>query len=154
MNKEHLDGLIRHINNVRENCELLGNRLFSNNQEDLGLELIANSFIHDNSKFSGIEWLYLNQETKDSNKQLFDMAIKQHTTTNNHHPEAWSSIFDMPQVYLAEFVCDCKARSEEFGSDINEWMRKRATEKFGFSRKSRVYRDIMRYLGMLLEQWS
>ncbi|SVC81897.1 uncharacterized protein METZ01_LOCUS334751, partial [marine metagenome] len=60
---KHLKSLIRHIDNVRASCLLLGERLIENDKDELGLQLIANGHIHDASKFYGIEWEYLRDET-------------------------------------------------------------------------------------------
>ena len=50
--------LARHIDNVRNYCNILGQRLAENGEAGLGHGLIANGYIHDNSKFHGVEWLY------------------------------------------------------------------------------------------------
>ncbi len=159
MDDKRLSNLLRHIGNVRHDCELLGTKLISQGEEQLGLTLIANGQIHDFSKFFGIEYLHLNgsdwpqASTSEQGRVMFSAAITQHVTTNPHHPEYWvGGIKEMPQVYLAEFVCDCHARSSEQGTDITEWMREKATERFGFTTRSLVYGDIRRYLELLLEK--
>lgn len=149
---KRLDKLLRHIKNVQENCILLGESLIHDGKQDLGIELIANAMIHDNSKFSGIEWLYLNCETKETSPELFKAALMQHNTTNLHHPEAHvGGIQAMPPVYLAEMCADWKARSEEFGSDIWNWVKGPAAEKYGYTTSSRVYKDIKGFLEIILE---
>ena len=101
--------ITRHIRNVEDNCFLLGEKLILNGEVDLGKQLIANGYVHDSSKFSGIEFefLSLNNPQEENTKLKMKLAIHQHQTTNPHHPEFWSGgIKDMPDVYLAEFVCD------------------------------------------------
>ena len=149
--KAKLKNLTRHISNVRENCLLLGERLIDMGEQDFALHLIANGHIHDHSKFFGIEWEYLNPHAFEHNKVEADCAIKQHITTNFHHPEAWGGIENMPRIYLAEMVCDWAARSQEFGGDVREWVKDKATKKFNFNSKGKVYKEIKFFLDLLLD---
>lgn len=149
---EKIRAIARHIRNVEDNCLLLGEKLIGQGEIDLGHKLIANGYVHDASKFHGIEFEYLSVSPSDeeSAKLKLKLAIHHHNTTNFHHPEAWSGgIRDMPDVYLAELCCDIKARSEEFGTDLREWIDKTATEKWHFMKEDRVYKDIMRYVDIL-----
>src|SRR5712671_1729606 len=57
--EEHLDNLVRHIELVREAGLLLGKRLMRQGEEEFGRLLIARVFVHDASKFYGVEWKYL-----------------------------------------------------------------------------------------------
>lgn len=75
--EEHLDNLVRHIELVRSATLLLGKRLIAKGQTDFGRILIANGFMHDVSKFSGIEWDYLHAG-KDVPKDKLEMAIENH----------------------------------------------------------------------------
>jgi hypothetical protein len=152
MSNKKLENLIRHINNVQDATQRLGEYLIENNEEDLGLKLIANGRIHDNSKFKGIEWDYLHADMKEEKPELFKLAAKQHIETNPHHPEYWiGGIKAMHEVYVAEMVCDWYARSIEFGDNVWEWAKDRAAEKYGYSTSSPIYREIKRYLENLLE---
>ena len=58
----------------------------------------------------------------------------------------------MPQVYIAEMVCDCTARSGEFGSDVRQWFITNATEKYNFKMEDEVGQKIIYFLDMLLEK--
>ncbi len=148
---KHIENVLRHIDNVRRDCELLGNRLIDNGEFQLGLDLISLGLIHDYSKLKNqCEFLYL----RDSwyGKPEFFAAFKSHITTNRHHPEAWNGIEEMPRVYVAEMVCDWKARSSEFGSDVMAWVKQQATEKFNFSKQGRVYKEIKEFFGILLDR--
>jgi len=154
---KRLDNLVRHVENVRDDCYLLGNRLIEANEEDFGLRLIANGRIHDISKFSGIEWEYLNdgafpRPDADPDTDMFKVALRQHIKTNMHHPEYFDGIKNMPSIYIAEMVVDWKARSNEQGTDLLEWVRDKATSKFKFTVKSRIYKDIKRFAELLLEK--
>ena len=144
--------LVRHIRNVQDECGLLAERLIEQGKKDLARALLANSMLHDNSKFRGAEWDYLGEETKINSPEQFKAAVKQHQFTNQHHPEYWGGIQEMPDVYVAEMVCDWKARSGEFGTDLRDWVKTKATKRWGFTTHGRVYRVIKEYLDLLLDQ--
>jgi len=145
--------LLRHIDGVRDNCFLLAERLMDNNEVEFGHMLIANGYCHDQSKFYGIEWLYLNDETLHSYPELFDAAQRQHVATNLHHPEAWlEGIHKMDRLHLAEMVCDWSARSAEFGKDLRDWIKTQGAKKFDFKVQSLVYREIKDLVDMLLDK--
>lgn len=138
---KHLADVQRHIQNVRDNCDLLGQRLIERGEPDTGLYLIGQGLIHDVSKITcAIEFKYLRPAFFGTDQ--FRLAFQNHVGLNPHHPEAWQGIDDMPRRYQAEMVCDWKARSSEFGNDLMEWIKTRATEKFEFSPQSRVYKEI------------
>jgi hypothetical protein len=113
---------------------------------------MANSMLHDNSKFRGVEWEFLNEAAKAAHPEKFEAALLQHRFTNPHHPEYWAGIDNMPSVYLAEMVCDWKARSDEFGTDLREWVKEKATKQWSFTTSGRVYKEIKEYLDLLLDQ--
>ena len=149
----HLNNVLRHIENVKQNCELIAEKLIRNGEFDLGKDLIQNSLIHDNSKLSGIEFLYLREEIKDSKPELFQAALLQHNNTNPHHPEFYvGGIKEMPRIFIAEMLADWKARSEEFGSDLMDWINESATKKFNFSKQCKIYKDIKDFVKLLLDK--
>ena len=151
---EKIRGIARHIRNVEDNCLLLGEKLIMGGEIELGKQLISNGYVHDASKFHGIEFEYLslNNLSEDNNKLKLKLAIHHHNSTNKHHPEAWSGgIKDMPDVYLAEMACDIKARSEEFGSDLRVWINEEATKRYGFTTEDKVYKDLMRFVNLLCQ---
>jgi hypothetical protein len=153
---EKIRGIARHIRNVQDNALLLGEKLIGNGEVELGKQLIANGFVHDVSKFYGIEFEFLAPGTPvsaDSGKLKLKLAIQHHNSVNKHHPESWSGgIQDMPDVYLAEFCCDVKARSEEFGTSLREWIDEDATKKWGFTTTDEVYQKIMKFVNMLCDK--
>ena len=146
--------LTRHIRNVEDNCLLLGEKLITNGEVELGHHLIANGFVHDASKFFGIEWDYLSiaPSKEEETKLKMKLAVHQHNSTNKHHPEHWQNISNMPDVFLAECVCDWKARSEEFGTSLREWIDDHATKRFNFSKEDDVYKEIIKYVDLLCQQ--
>ena len=153
---EKIRAISRHIRNVSDNCLILGERLIMQGDIELGKQLIANGFEHDHSKFKGIEFEYMapgTPTTEETAKIKLKMAVHQHNTTNLHHPEAWSGgIKDMPDVFLAEMACDLKARSEEFGTNLREWIDESATKKWNFTKEDKVYKQLMKYVDMLCEK--
>lgn len=150
---EYLDTTIRHIQTVQQNCIILGKKLISDGDFRLGKMLIYNGFQHDVSKFIGIEWDYLplglEKKLNKDKRANFLNALKQHQESNQHHAEYWDDIQHMPDVYLAEMVCDWKARSSEFGTDLRKWIDDEAIEKYCFKKNDEIYLKIMRYVDLL-----
>ena len=149
---KRLDTLIRHIRNVQNNTTLLGERLTERGEIEFGKRLIANGFIHDNSKFSGIEWLYLHQDVKDSEPDKFKLAATAHVHGNFHHVEYWGHINDMSRIYVAELTCDISARSQEFGGSVTDWLDTRGIESYKINKQMKKYREIKDFLKLLLDE--
>jgi hypothetical protein len=144
--------IARHIRNVEDNCVILAEKLLALGEVELARNLVANGMVHDASKFFGIEWEYLSlgNPVEDVAKLKMKLAIHHHNSTNKHHPEAWpGGIKEMPDVYLAEFCCDIKARSEEFGTDLRNWIDEVATKKYCFTKEDEVYKKVMKFVDML-----
>ncbi len=152
LTEKRLSTILRHISNVREDCELLGNKLIEQGEMDTGRKLIANGLIHDNSKLHGIEWAYLHQDILEKEELLFKAAAKQHVHTNPHHPEYWGDIEQMPRVYVAEMVCDWHARSSEFGTDLRAWIKEKAFTKYKIPINGRIHGEIKEFLILLLDR--
>jgi len=145
---DNLDSTVRHLENVQRNCRLLGERLIDRGEHDLGRLLIANGFIHDNSKFYGVEWNYLH--SKDQAK--LDLAVAHHNHTNPHHPEYWGSIHKMPELFIAEMVCDWGARASEFGTSLREWISNKSMQRYKYTKEDKVYEKIIYFVGLLCDQ--
>jgi hypothetical protein len=141
--------ILRHIQGVQANCNELAMRLIERGEADFGRNLIANGFKHDNGKFSGIEWECLHDGV---DPKLFQEALEHHQTTNEHHPEFWRSIHEMPRIYVAEMVCDWKARSNEFGSDLMEWINEKAKVKWDFDCRCKVGKEVRDFVQLLLDK--
>lgn len=148
--------IVSHIRNVQDNAITLGEKLIELGEINLGRELIARAFIHDNSKFYGMEWdnMAPGTEINDGGAKLkLKLAISHHQKTNPHHVEYWNGdITQMPRFALAEFVCDIKARSEEFGTDLRQWIDTSATKRWGFTKDDPVYKVIMGFVNLLCEK--
>jgi hypothetical protein len=78
--EQHVDNLVRHIDLVREACLLLGKRLIAENRKEFGVILISRGFVHDASKFFGIEWDYLHAG-KEFQREKIELAVEQHIAT-------------------------------------------------------------------------
>jgi hypothetical protein len=148
--EQHIENLVHHIEQVRRNCLLLGRRLMARGRQEFGRLVIARGFVHDESKFFGIEWDYLHAG-RDVPKELLDLAIKQHTLTNPHHPEYWGGFENMPEIAVAEMVCDWYARSQEFGTDLRTWIRDVAVPRYQIDTAGQRFGWVQRFLDLLLE---
>lgn len=150
-----IKSVVRHVEKVQSNCLMLGEKLIDSGEIELGKQLIASGYRHDNSKFHGIEFEALTGEaptTKDDKKLKLKFAVHHHNLTNDHHPEYWNGIKNMPRVALGEAVCDWKARSEEFGTNLREWITESATKRFGFKEDDEVGKQIMEFVNLLCEK--
>lgn len=143
--QEKIEAILEHIQNVQRNCYKLGLKLIKSGEKEFGRVLILNGQLHDNSKFTGIEFDHLF-----SGDPLLESVVRHHQSVNMHHPEHWNGIQNMPDVYLAEMVCDCAARSAEFGSDLRKWITEVATKKYNFEITDRVGVTIMKFVNILL----
>lgn len=147
--KEHLANLTRHIKLVQDATMILGQRLIDLGEVNFGIILIARGFVHDASKFKGIEWDYLHvgDNIPEDKKQA---AIRQHVLTNDHHPEFWGGIELMPDHALAEMVCDWLARAQEFGTGLRDWVEQKAVKKWNINKEGHHYKMINKYVDLLL----
>jgi hypothetical protein len=157
-NKTHLKNLIRHLDLVRENCLLLGDKFIDSGRVDLGESLIARGYAHDASKFKGIEWLFLHRGP-DTPQDKLDLAMREHWSKNDHHPEFWGAIEHMPEVAVAEMLCDWQARSTEHwqarsterGTAVRTWIKETGIDKFKIDLKGKQWGWIEDHLNKLLE---
>ena len=137
--------VLEHISNVQRYGYKLGFKLMEMGMVDEGRILISNIQKHDNSKFSGIEFKHLFY-----GDLLLKETVMHHQSVNPHHPEYWGNIHNMPDIYVAEMVCDCAARSSEFGTDVRKWFNEEATKKYGFDMMDPVGIKVNKYLNLLL----
>jgi hypothetical protein len=145
-----LNKLTRHFDSVIENAKIMAERLIERGECQFANALVANAYLHDNSKLKGVEWDYLSVDK--TNKHDLKLAIMQHNRTNEHHPEYWDGgIKAMPRLAVAEMVCDWKARSAERGTSLKEWINREAMKRFHFTAQDPVYRTIMEFVDLLLE---
>lgn len=149
--KEHLGDVLIHKDHVLENCIKLGNALIDRGDVKMGRKLIARGYSHDNSKLSGVQWLYL-RIGADTESKEFQMALREHITTEDHHPESHENIHKMTDLAVAEMMCDLKARSGEFSTDLQEYIDKVFLVQHGFTKSDPVYQKMMEFKALLCEQ--
>lgn len=148
--EQHIKDLTNHVEMVRRNCIILGSKLIDEGWLDFGRLLIARGHIHDASKFHGIEWDFLHVG-EEVDKVMLLLAIKQHVTTNSHHPEFHGGFKYMTDLDIAELVCDCFARSQEFGTDIRKWFVQNFVQKYQVETDSLKWLTLQKYLDLLLK---
>lgn len=148
--EQQLDDLLRHLTRVRDNGRLLGQRLMEQGRKDFGWQVIHRCHIHDASKFYGIEREFLHKG-ENVDVVMLHMAIDQHTSTNSHHPEFHGGIRNMPELDIAEMVCDCAARAQESGTDIRKWFTDVALKKYKIDTLSHQWIWVQNFLDILLK---
>jgi hypothetical protein len=142
--------IVTHIQNVQANCIILAEKLSAKGEFKLARQLVANSFLHDNTKFYATEFEHLGAGNPDT--KALKMTIMQHNQSNQHHPEFWDKgIHGMHRVDLAEMVCDWKSRSAEKGTSIREWIEEEAMKRYGFNHDDEVYKTIMEFVDLICD---
>lgn len=151
--QRRIDMVWEHVENVRRAGKLMVDALIENGEYEKARMLATRISCHDASKFVGIQWDRLTQKEKFEDGDFFD-AVKDHQSTNDHHPEFWGSISDMPEISLVECIVDWKARSAEQGTSLVDWIKTIATKKYDFNLKGATWKRIRKYLDLLLEKWD
>jgi hypothetical protein len=146
---KRLQSILRHVEGVRQDCEILGLRLIERGEFDFGRDLIARGLIHDESKFHGVEWDHLGV----SDDPFHQMAWEYHVANNSHHPEFHHGIHLMPRLDIAEMVCDWHSRSSELGTSLPAWIVEGAMPRFHFSPGDDVAREIDDFVSLLLDRF-
>lgn len=153
--RKKLFSIIRHVHNVDEAACLLVEQLISTATEREDMEFARRLYQrvrkHDLSKFEGIEWEFLHRG--EENEKLLKIAINQHQQSNDHHPQYFvGGISQMSDLQLAEMVCDWYARSKEMGTGLREYIKEKATARFGFSTRTKIYQKIKKFVDLLLDE--
>lgn len=147
-----LEKLLRHIKLVQEAALIIGKKLIIEGRTESGLQLIANSMEHDISKFKGIEWEELCCSDTNKLDENQKNAIAHHQKVNAHHPEYWAGIDEMPDVFVAELVCDLYARSAELGTDLRDYEKNVFQKRYNVSPTGKSWKRIKYYTDLLLDQ--
>lgn len=147
--QQHIDDLLAHIDRVRENARVLAERLIEVGQNNFARVLLARAHVHDASKWSGIEWEQMHMGPDVTGPPL-EAAIRQHQKTNDHHPEYWDGLANMPRIAVAELCCDWLARSQEFATDLRVYIKTQAVERFNFASAPEQVKWINTFVDMLL----
>ena len=148
---DHIEDLLSHIRRVQGNAEQLAKELIEQGRNDFARLLLAKVHHHDASKWAGIEWEYMHRGPGVDGPML-QAAITQHQKTNDHHPEYWGGLENMPEIAIAEMICDWLARAQEFATDLRVYVRTVAVERYGFSRAEEQVGWIHGFIGLLLPE--
>lgn len=157
-----IDDTVLHKKLVLEKCQLLAKHLILNGDVETGIMLLRRGAVHDNSKFSGKEFRQLASIITERTKKCFTdastvmtdkekEAIELHWSNNRHHPEYYSNLKDMTKIDILEMVCDWAARSEQYGTNLIEFVAERQRNRFNFS--SEMYQEVLEYC-YLIEKLS
>lgn len=147
-NSEKITDILRHIKRVESNCDLLASHFIETDLE-FALGLIVRGREHDLSKFGPYQFQHLWKESP-----RFNVALGLHRKKESHHPESHICIQDMTDLDIAEMVCDCLARAQEFGTDINDWFFKDeyAPTKYDYKGDEVTIARIKKYVDLLLKK--
>ena len=142
---EKYEIIIKHMRLVDQNCCTIAKKLLPTRQS-FALKLIEQGRMHDQSKLWDFEFTHLWKGAPE-----FKEALRQHRYQNPHHPEFWSNnIRKMPEIFIAEMVCDLAARSQEFGTDLREYIFGPFAVKHSFTREDKIGKDIEYIVDLLL----
>lgn len=132
-----------HKEYVLKVCNVFANYLEEQGQIEDANDLRHRAIIHDNSKILNRDEFraltsIINDKSclKDANSHLSSFkqdAIELHWKNNEHHPEHFENINDMPPRARREFVCDCCARSLQYQTDLLSFMETRLQDRFHFN---------------------
>lgn len=146
-NDEKMESIIRHIKMVENNCNIISKKTMDTSP-NFAILIAKRGRLHDASKFDELEFDHLWE-----GDELFDMALLHHRSNNSHHPEFYpNGIFGMSNVDIAEYVADCCARGQEFGTDVRDWLLVRAAEKYGYKDEKLIMQEIEMYINMILNK--
>ena len=68
-------------------------------------------------------------------------------------PPFWGGVEKMPEIGVAEMVCDWYARGQEFGTGLHEWISEHAVPRFGIDPTGEQYRWITAFIDLLLHDY-
>lgn len=58
----------------------------------------------------------------------------------------------MSDLDLAEYVADCAARGQEFGTDVRIWLLDKAADRYGYKNDAEIMNKIEMFVNMLLNK--
>lgn len=155
-----IDDNVLHKKIVLDKCLLVSKYFIEHGDIEFGLNIIRRGVTHDNSKFSKQEFTELvsiiSSDTdkcfKDATYTLSDKerkAIEHHWKSNKHHPEYYENTDDMGELDIIEMVCDWAARSEQYGTDLLEFIEERQRNRFKFS--DSLFERIEKYCKLIVK---
>lgn len=147
-----------HKSYVKKSCKKLADYLISQNMDYHAKLLLERAEVHDNSKIMNFDELQalstiINDKSclKDAKKALSQIktdALKLHWKHNDHHPEHYKNVADMPKDAIMEMCCDWHARSVQYKTDLMEFLETRQKQRFHFPEY--MYLEIKHYCEILL----
>lgn len=159
---EHfMNDLITHKKHVMDSCLLMSEYLHKIGEENMAIEILRRSFIHDiskldNDELSGFLELKIKEKSfTNANSLLNDYEkerIKTHWKKNKHHPEYFENIEEMEEIDIIEMVCDWFSRSIQFNTDIIEFAETRQKNRFKFPPE--MFEKIIKYCFILKESYE
>jgi len=127
---------------VKYVCEKFAKYLEGEGYIEDAAELRSRAKVHDNSKilnkteFQALTGIINDKSClRDAKAALSSYkqdAIELHWKNNRHHPEYHEKVSDMSRIDRYEFVCDCYARSLQYGTEIMDFMKTRQKTRFHF----------------------
>ena len=152
---KHLAEVKRHKDLVISSADVLSQRLWEQGRVEFARNLMALAYAHDVSKFQGIEWRELRRsKTKsddEEDKKTAFIAFRHHQEANPHHPEHWGGVNNMPEIHIAEMVCDMHARSSEIGTDLRGYVKTVFLKKHNITTRGKPYRKMKEFIDLLLD---
>ena len=116
------------------------------------------AIVHDNSKINNEAELKALSKIIDDKTNLKDPsvmlspikidAVRLHWQNNSHHPEHYSTPVDMTRLDVMEMCCDWYARSMQYETNFEEFVKKRQEERFHFP--DWMFAEIWHYCEVLI----
>jgi len=132
-----------HKGYVIKTCNIFANWLEKENRKEEADELRKRALVHDNSKILNSDEFralvkIINDKSSLKNANAImskwgQESLQLHWEHNEHHPEHWENQDNMPRIARYEFICDCGARSLQFGTNLVDVMTVFMEKKFKFS---------------------
>lgn len=146
-----------HKSFVKKSCKKLADYLRTQNMDYHADLLMKRAEVHDDSKVKCADELFalstiINDKSslKSATKALSQLktdALKLHWKHNDHHPEHYKNVADMPRDAMMEMCCDWHARSTQYGTDLLEFVKIRQEDRFHFPKY--MYDEIYHYCEIL-----
>lgn len=155
-----IDDNVLHKKIVLDKCLLVSKYFIQKGNVELGLNIIRRGVAHDNSKFSKQEFVELVSIISPKTDKCFKDAtytlseeerkiIERHWKSNRHHPEFYDNQEEMGELDIIEMVCDWAARSQQYGTDLMEFVEERQHNRFKFS--DRLFKKIEGYCRLVVQ---
>lgn len=140
---EYRSYIIEHINNVKKAFDIYGELLCNELELDY-IETRNQIAQHDESKWNTEEFdlyrakFHPYKNEKPISDYEFNKAWLHHIHNNPHHPQYWIyyddetnkvSVYDIPDIYIAEMLCDWIAMGYKFNDTCYNYYNKKGKDK-------------------------